>query len=183
MSEQALQIEQSGAITWIWLNRPDVHNAFDAGIIAELTAAYDDHAHRPEVRAIVLAGRGKSFSAGAQAQWMKAQGVASVEDNAHDARKLANLFRTIAEAPKPTLARVHGAAMGGGVGLAAACDVAIGSDNAVFATQIAGPDTYLSPMPTAVVILKPDNMARNRAFCAAFANVIAPHGAAEQLGD
>lgn len=131
--ERALQIEQAGAIAWIWLNRPDVHNAFDAGIIAELTAAFEDYAHRPDVRAIVLAGRGKSFSAGAQVQWMKEQGAASVDENAKDARKLANLFRAIAEAPKPTLARVHGAAMGGGVGLAAACDIAIGSSTAIFA--------------------------------------------------
>jgi methylglutaconyl-CoA hydratase len=133
VSESAIQIEMKGAVAWVWLNRPDVHNAFDAALIAELTAAYNDLAQQADVRAIVLAGRGKSFSAGADVQWMKQQGAASVEDNTSDARKLADLFHAIASCPKPTLARVHGAAIGGGVGLTAVCDIAIGSGTAIFA--------------------------------------------------
>ncbi len=135
MIEPSLQIEHAGAIAHIWLNRPDVHNAFDAALIAELTAAFQQLSEDGSVRVIVLGGRGKSFSAGAQIQWMKAQGSATKEENLVDARCLAELFRTIADCPKPTFARVHGAAIGGGVGLVAACDIAIGSTNATFSTS------------------------------------------------
>ena len=134
MSDRSIEIERQGPVAWIWLSRPEVHNAFDAALIEELTEAFVSLGGDPEVRAIVLAGRGKSFSAGAQVQWMRAQGAASREQNAADARRLANLFQTISTSPKPTLARVHGAALGGGVGLVAACDIAIGAITAVFAT-------------------------------------------------
>ena len=87
------------------------------------------------VRVVVLAGRGKSFSAGADLNWMKAAGAASVEENLADARKLAGMLRTIAELSKPTIARVHGAALGGGMGLASACDICVAGDKAVFATS------------------------------------------------
>lgn len=133
MSELATRIERKKNIGWIWLNRPEIHNAFDAALIDELTTAYVDFGCDAEVRAIVLAATGKSFSAGAQVEWMKEQGAASREDNAADARRLARLFQTIAESPKPTLARVHGPALGGGVGLVAACDIAIGASSAFFA--------------------------------------------------
>ncbi len=133
MTERAVQIERAGPVAWIWMNRPEVHNAFDAALIEELTTAFIGLGNESAVRAIVLSGRGRSFSAGAQVQWMKQQGAASIEENAADARRLANLFRVIAESPKPTVARVQGAAMGGGVGLVAACDIAIGASTAVFA--------------------------------------------------
>lgn len=134
MSERALEVERAGSVAWVWMSRPDVHNAFDAELITELTQAFADLQQEAEVRVIVLAGRGRSFSAGAQVEWMKQQGAASVEENAADARRLAMLFQTIAECRKPTIARVHGAALGGGVGLVSACDVAIGTNTAVFAT-------------------------------------------------
>lgn len=135
MSERAIEIEEQGPVAWIWLNRPEFHNAFNPALIEELTTVYSDIANDAELRVIVLAGRGKSFSAGAQVQWMKEQGAASKEENAADARRLAKLFQTIAESPKPTVARVHGAALGGGVGLVASCDIAIGTTEAVFATS------------------------------------------------
>lgn len=135
MSERAIEVERQGPAAWIWLSRPEVHNAFDAALIEELTAAYIDLGRDAEVRVIVLAARGKSFSAGAQVQWMKEQGAASNEENAADARRLAKLFQTITESPRPTLARVQGAALGGGVGLVTTCDIAIGATNAVFATS------------------------------------------------
>lgn len=135
MTEKAIEFERRGPVAWIWLSRSEIHNAFDAALIEELTHAYVDLGANHEVRAIVLAARGNSFCAGAQVQWMKEQGTNSKMDNLEDARRLARLFQTIAECPKPTLARVQGAAFGGGVGLVASCDIAIGANNAVFATS------------------------------------------------
>ena len=135
MNERAVEIETAGPVASVWLNRPEVHNAFDAALIEELTETFVELGENAEVRAIVLSGRGRSFSAGAQVQWMQGQGAASRAENATDARRLAKLFQTIAECPKPTVARVQGAAIGGGVGLVAACDIAIGTRSAVFATS------------------------------------------------
>jgi methylglutaconyl-CoA hydratase len=135
MPFQALQIELSGPIATIWMNRPDLHNAFDETLIAELTAAciaLDDDA---DVRVVILAGRGKSFSAGADLNWMKRAANNGLDDNLNDARALAHMLRTLAEMQKPTIARVQGAALGGGMGLAAACDIAVASTKAVFATS------------------------------------------------
>ena len=128
----SLEIQLEGPVATIWMNRPDLHNAFDETLIAELTAAciaLDDDA---DVRVIVLAGRGKSFSAGADLNWMRRAAEASVEANLADARKLAGMLRTLAEMDKPTIARVHGAAFGGGVGLVACCDIVIAAEGARF---------------------------------------------------
>ena len=130
-----LEIELHGPVATIWMNRPDLHNAFDEILIAELTAAciaLDDDA---DVRIVVLAGRGKSFSAGAGLNWMKRAASNGLDDNLNDARALAHMLRTLAEMNKPTIARVQGAALGGGMGLAAACDIAVASTKAVFATS------------------------------------------------
>ncbi|TCS36494.1 methylglutaconyl-CoA hydratase [Paucimonas lemoignei] len=126
------------SVAWLWMNRAEVHNAFDETLIAELTSALQELEADVGVRVIVLAGRGKSFSAGADLNWMKRQGSASMEDNLADARRLGELFRVLAECAKPTIARVHGAAMGGGMGLAAACDICVASSNARFATSEVG---------------------------------------------
>ncbi len=130
-----LEIERDGGVATVWMNRPDVHNAFNAQLIAELTAACRALDADEAVRVVVLAGRGKSFSAGADLNWMKAAGEASVEENLEDARRLAGMLRTLAEMAKPTIARVHGAALGGGMGLASACDICVASERAVFATS------------------------------------------------
>ncbi len=135
MIEERIQLEIADSVAWVWLNRPNVHNAFDAALIDELTRAFENLASRTDVRVICLAGRGKSFSAGGDVEWMKRQGAATIEENTQDARNLARLFHTIDSCPKPTIARVHGAAMGGGVGLVAVCDIAVGSTNAIFATS------------------------------------------------
>lgn len=132
---QTLEIERRGSAVWIWMNKPELHNAFDETLIAELTGTVRGLDSDDAIRSIVLAGRGKSFSAGADLNWMKRQGAAGPEQNLADARKLAALFRTIAECATPTIARVHGAALGGGMGLAAACDICIASDRASFATS------------------------------------------------
>src|SRR5574343_457548 len=131
----ALEIELNGPVATVWMNRPDLHNAFDETLITELTAAFmalDDDA---DIRAVVLAGRGKSFSAGADLNWMRRAANKGIDENLNDARGLAKMLRTIAEMKKPTIARVQGAALGGGMGLAAACDIAVASTKAVFATS------------------------------------------------
>lgn len=135
MSYETLEIVRDGGVATVWMNRPDVHNAFNAQLIADLTAACRALDADDTVRAVVLAGRGKSFSAGADLNWMKAAGEASEAENFADAMKLAGMMRTLAEMRKPTIARVHGAALGGGMGLASACDICIAGDKAVFATS------------------------------------------------
>lgn len=128
----SLQIERSGAILTLRLARPALHNAFDAGLIAALTCALEDAGHDASVRAVVIAGTGASFSAGADLAWMRSMAAASEADNRADALALAHLMRTLDELPKPTIARVHGAAFGGGVGLVACCDIAIAAEPARF---------------------------------------------------
>lgn len=114
------------------LNRPALHNAFDAALIAMLTDALARVGADPGVRAVVLEGEGASFSAGADLHWMRGMAAATEADNRDDALALARLMRTLDELPKPTIARVHGAAFGGGVGLVACCDIAIGAPEAKF---------------------------------------------------
>ncbi len=132
---ETLEIERDGGVATLWMNRPEVHNAFNAQLIAELSAACRALDADEAVRVVVLAGRGKSFSAGADLNWMKAAGEAGEAENFADATKLAGMLRTLAELKKPTIARVHGAALGGGMGLASACDICIAGERAVFATS------------------------------------------------
>lgn len=132
---QTVEIEKRAGAAWVWMNRAERHNAFDEGLIAELADCLARLDADPSVTAIVLAGRGRSFSAGADLDWMKRQGEASPEDNEADARRLGRLFETLAQCRPTTIARVHGAAIGGGLGLAAACDICLASTRAVFATS------------------------------------------------
>jgi methylglutaconyl-CoA hydratase len=128
----AVLMTQSGPVATVTLNRPDIHNAFDDALIARLTEAFRDLGQRADVRVIVLAAAGKSFSAGADLGWMKRMAGYSDEDNLRDAMGLALLMETIDRCPKPTIAVVQGAAFGGGVGLVAACDIAVASETAAF---------------------------------------------------
>lgn len=121
-----------GAVAHLRLNRPEVHNAFDAVLIAALTGALSAVAADDSVRVVVLEGEGASFSAGADLNWMRGMVTASESENRVDAMALAQLMRALDELPKPTIARVHGAALGGGVGLVACCDIAIGTPEAKF---------------------------------------------------
>jgi methylglutaconyl-CoA hydratase len=130
-----LEVAREGKVATVWMNRPERHNAFNAQVIAELTQAFETLGADEGVRVVVLAGRGKSFSAGADLNWMKQAGEAGFDENLSDARKLASMLRLLAEMPKPTIARVHGAALGGGMGLAAACDICIAASGASFATS------------------------------------------------
>jgi methylglutaconyl-CoA hydratase len=118
----------------ITLNRPEIHNAFDDRLIAELTAALAALAHDDAVRVVVLTGSGKSFSAGADLNWMRRTSTYGEAENLADARALAKLMATLNELPKPTIARVNGAALGGGTGLVACCDIVIASSHAMFGT-------------------------------------------------
>ncbi len=119
-------------IATLTLNRPERHNAFDDALIAELTAALKHLAHRSDVRAVVLAGAGRSFSAGADLGWMRRMAANTHEANLADAAALAGLMHTLDRIPKPTVALVHGPAYGGGVGLAACCDTVLASQRATF---------------------------------------------------
>jgi methylglutaconyl-CoA hydratase len=130
-----LEVAREGKVATVWMNRPERHNAFNAQVIAELTQAFETLGADDGVRVVVLAGRGKSFSAGADLNWMKQAGEAGFDENLSDARKLAIMLRQLAEMRKPTIARVHGAALGGGMGLAAACDICIAASGASFATS------------------------------------------------
>jgi methylglutaconyl-CoA hydratase len=135
MTEATLEIEKRGPAAWVWMNRPTVHNALNEEMIRELTAVFRSLGDDAAVRIIVLSGRGKSFSAGADAEWMKRRGAAAALDNLESARELAEMFHTIAACPKPTIARINGAAIGGGVGFVSVCDIAIASTSAVFAAS------------------------------------------------
>lgn len=125
------EVDSRGVAT-VMLNRPEVHNAFNAELIAELSAALAGFASDAGVRAVVIAGAGKSFSAGADLTWMRLTAGYSADENRADALLAAQLMRALDELPKPAIARVHGAALGGGVGLVACCDIAVATESAVF---------------------------------------------------
>src|SRR3546814_412674 len=128
----ALLTDRKGAVARLRLHRPELHNAFDAALNAALTAALEQLAGDDDVRVVVLEGAGASFSAGADLNWMRGMAAAGEQENRADALALARLMRVLDELPKPTIARVHGAAFGGGVGLVACCDIAIGAEGAKF---------------------------------------------------
>ena len=145
MSE-ALQLHRDGPVAHLRMTRAHVHNAFDAGLIADLTAALDEVAADPAIRVLVLEAEGASFSAGADLNWMRGMAAASEAENREDSLALARLMRTLDELPKPTIARVQGAAFGGGVGLVACCDIAIGVPDATFGL----PESKLGLLPSVI---------------------------------
>lgn len=133
MSESSLLInKRDNGIASITLNRAEIHNAFDDKLIEELTNAVQSLDNDDEVRVIVLAAEGKSFSAGADLNWMKRMAGYSWDQNYQDSLQLASLMQTIYECRKTTVALVQGAAFGGGVGLVACCDIALASERALF---------------------------------------------------
>ena len=127
----AIRID-SGPVTTVTLNRPDVRNAFDEHMIAELTAFAESVPSDGSVRVVVLAGAGSVFSAGADVQWMSRMIGYTREENLADARKAAQMFLALDRIPVPVIGRIHGAALGGGSGLAAICDVVIATDDVQF---------------------------------------------------
>lgn len=132
MSFQFLSIERRGAVEYVTLNRPDVRNAFNEHVIAELTA-WAQRAHSDSsLRVVVFSGAGKVFSAGADAAWMVKMATYTHEDNVRDARAAAEMFLAIDTIPAVVIGRIHGAALGGGSGLAAVCDIVVTENTAVF---------------------------------------------------
>jgi len=126
----ALRVERDGQVLRVTLARPDRRNAFDAALIAELAEAFVDVGR---ARAVVLAGDGPSFSAGADVDWMRASAALSYEENVADANALRRMLEAIDGCPAPVVARVQGHALGGGAGLVAAADIAVASHDATFA--------------------------------------------------
>lgn len=129
-----LSVEHDRAVARLTLDRPDVHNAFNAELIAELTRAFDRFAAQPadELRAVVIAGNGRSFCAGADIEWMRASLELTREENEADALRLAEMLAAIDACPAPVIARVQGAALGGGMGLCAVADIVLATADCRF---------------------------------------------------
>ncbi len=127
-----LQIDHSKGVTTLWLNRPETRNAFNEFMIADIIAALDVLASDEATRVVVVAGRGTAFCAGADLNWMKKMSGYSYDENLTDATALANMLHKLYSLPKPTVARVHGPAFAGGIGMVSVCDIAVASTEAHF---------------------------------------------------
>jgi methylglutaconyl-CoA hydratase len=172
-----LKLERGGrGVVQVTMSRPEMFNAFDETMIAELDAVFALLADEVDVRVIVLGGAGKHFSAGADLQWMQRASNATPEWNLEDARRFASMLARIAECPKPTVARIHGAALGGGVGLACACDLAIGADSASFSVS----EARFGILPAVIGPYLVNAVGRRQALRLALTTVRI--GAAEALG-
>ncbi len=132
MTEQHILTNLTNGVGTITMNRPDVHNAFNEQVIADLTAAFKKMESDPAVRVVVLRGNGKSFSAGGDLNWMRRVADYTFDQNVKDAMGLGELLKTINFLAKPTIALVHGNAFGGGVGLTSCCDIAIAAQGTQF---------------------------------------------------
>jgi len=128
----AIENRELGAVARVTLNRPDLHNAFNETMIQELKTAFAGFNKQSDVRVVILQAESKSFCAGADLNWMKKMVDYTFAQNIEDAHVLAAMLRTIHDCPKPVIARIHGAAFGGGVGLVAACDMAVALESATF---------------------------------------------------
>ena len=146
MDTQTLEISIAHRVAVVWMTREKVRNAFNETMIAELRGTFEKLGADPGVRAIVLAARGPAFCAGADLDWMRRMSTFSPEENRRDARSLADMLRTIHECPKPTIARVHGDAYAGGMGLVAACDMAFAAIGAGFCLS----ETKLGLIPATI---------------------------------
>ena len=150
---ESVRLAVEDGIARVTLARPDVRNAFNAGVIAELHDIFARITAADDVRAVVLAGEGKVFCGGADISWMRASLDLSFEENLADAERMSDMFRAIDNCSKPVIGRIHGAALGGGAGLAAVCDIAIASSDAVFGFTevklgiIPGGDLAVRPSP------------------------------------
>lgn len=129
---QHIEIEQRGAVRWLWLNRPNVRNAFDGALVAEIAASFADIEASEATRVVVVAARGPVFCAGADLNYMRSMASFSHAENHADALKVARMFHAVHSCSRPVIARVHGNAFGGGVGLAAACDLVVAAETASF---------------------------------------------------
>jgi|SRR5579862_2289223 len=132
MAEKTISLAVADGVARVTLSRPEVRNAFNANVIGELHDVFARIAAADDVRAVVIAGEGKVFCGGADINWMRESLDLSFEANAIDAERMSDMFRAIDNCPRPVIARVQGAALGGGAGLAAACDIVVAADDAIF---------------------------------------------------
>jgi methylglutaconyl-CoA hydratase len=130
---QHVEVDQRGPVRWLWLNRPEVRNAFNDALISEIAAAFADVEHSAETRVVVVTSKGPAFCAGADLNWMRSMSGFSHADNHADALKVARMFHAVHSCSRPVIGRVQGDAFGGGVGLAAACDIVVAAESAHFA--------------------------------------------------
>lgn len=128
---QYLNLHEANGVATVTMNRPDVHNAFNAELILEATQLFNELAKKP-LRLMILTGAGTSFCAGADLNWMRSMKTWTQAENFQDAKKLAAMFRALNEMPFPTIARVNGHALGGGAGLVSCCDFVVAIDKALF---------------------------------------------------
>jgi len=135
MNYETIEIEMRPGAALLWLNRPEVRNAFNEAMIAELSAAFGELESDSTVRCVVLAGRGKVFCAGADIDWMRRMGALGIEDNRRDAMGFGRMLNRLHQMKKPTIARVHGAAFAGGMGLIAACDIVLAATGTIFSVS------------------------------------------------
>ena len=146
MKYETLEIQIDDDVATVYLNRPEVHNAMNEAMMKELTDFFKKIVENKSVRIIVLTGRGKSFSAGADLNWMKSMANFNKKDNIKDSKLLSDLFESIYNCPKPTIARINGHAFGGGLGLFAVCDIAIAVTDCRFAFS----EVKLGIMPSVI---------------------------------
>jgi len=161
-----LDVALDGAIARLTLNRPDMRNAFDDTLIAALTAAVRSAADDPKVRVLLLTVAGKAFCTGGDLNWMRKMGTLTAADNRQDATRLADMLNAVWTCPKPVVACVNGDAYAGGMGLAAACDIAVAADSAHFCLS----ETRLGLLPATIspyVIRAMGERAANRYFLTA----------------
>ena len=143
MTSSTLDVQRDGPVARVFLDRPDVRNAFNDEVIAALSATFTALGAEPDLRAIVLGGRGPVFCAGADLAWMRAMAGYSWEENRADAQALADMLWTLYRCPVPVIGRIHGDCYAGAVGLAAVCDVLVAADTAHFCLCL----LYTSPSP------------------------------------
>jgi methylglutaconyl-CoA hydratase len=141
-----IRVERSGDVVRVTLARPEVRNAFDDGTIEELTRAFEGVSREPGVRAAVLSGEGRIFCAGADVAWMRKAAGYTREENVEDARRMARMLRTIDTCALPVIGEIRGAAIGGGVGLAAVCDIALAEEGTAFSLA----EVKLGILPAAI---------------------------------
>jgi methylglutaconyl-CoA hydratase len=163
MEASLLEVRREGTTVHVVLDRPAVRNAFNAELIEALRAAFETLGADASVRAIVLAGAGKTFCGGADVNWMRESLELTREENVEDARRLSRMLRTIDRVAVPVIARVQGAALGGGAGLAAVCDVVVAADDAVFGFT----ETKLGILPAVIspFVVAKIGLSHARALC------------------
>jgi methylglutaconyl-CoA hydratase len=184
---QTILYDIENKVAKVTFNRPDVHNAFNDIMIKELSEVFDCIAENDDVRVVILTGKGKSFCAGADLNWMRRVKDYSYEDNLKGSLKLADMFYKIYASPKPTIARVNGVAIGGGTGFVAVCDIVIAADQAKFSFS----EVKIGLIPACIspyvmkkcgegkcreFFLTGERLTAERAHAAGLINMVVPHG-------